>query len=266
MKKKCAIIGTDARLNHVQTTVSGELHAKLFPTMVWNDALKNAIHEFQPQIIFLPIQTIKLEIPFALPKSCEVIFIGKKHEDIERELKQGNTHVFYYLEDEEWIWDNANLTAEGFINYFYLNEKQSIYNKQFIITGYGRVGKRLAFALHHLGAKVIISVRSNHQLFEAKSYGFQIETLENMLKRQKDPSMYLINTIPSKWLDNSKAAYFKQVFDLASNPGCLLDSETNIPGNYALSTSLPGMYFPQDAGYLIARLIQTQLAFLEEEK
>ena len=97
-------------------------------------------------------------------------------------MRKKDQYVFDYLEDEQWIWENANLTAEGFINYFYRNEKRVIYNKKFIITGYGRVGKRLAFALHHLGAKVIISVRSEHQLFEAKSYGYQIEALENIIE------------------------------------------------------------------------------------
>ena len=58
----------------------------------------------------------------------------------------------------------------------------------------------------------------------------------------------------------------KKCIDLASNPGCLLDSSENIPTNYVHSTSLPGMYFPKDAGYLIARSVQTQLALLEEEK
>ena len=52
---------------------------------------------------------------------------------------------------------------------------ESIYNKKFIITGYGRVGKRLAFASASFGSEVIISVRSEHQIYEAKSYGYQIE-------------------------------------------------------------------------------------------
>ena len=266
MKKKCAIIGTDARLHYLQTAVSERLDARLFQTMVWNDELKNAIEDFQPEVLFLPIHALKLESPFALPKSCEVLFIGKKSEEIEQEIRAGDKRVFHYLEDEEWIWDNANLTAEGFINYFYINEMQAIYDKNFIITGYGRVGKRLAFALQHLGANVIISVRSEHQLFEAKSYGYQIATLEDIFERDEDKSVYLINTIPSKWLENEKATSFKRVFDLASSPGCLLDSEANIPVNYDLSTSLPGMYFPQDAGYLIARSVLTKLAVLEEEK
>ena len=197
--------------------------------MTWDDELKDAIDQFEPHILFLPIQPLKMECPFILPESCEVLFVGKKNEEIKQEIERRDIQVFSYLEDEQYIWDNANLTAEGFINYFYTHEKQAIYNKQFIITGYGRVGKRLAHALHHLGAKVIISVRSENQLFEAKSYGYDIETLENVLDKQKSKSVYLINTIPSKWLENTQAAYFKQVFDLASNPGCLLDSEENIP-------------------------------------
>lgn len=266
MKKKCIIIGTDLRLSYFHTAISSDLETKLIATMTWDDELKEAVEQFEPQILFLPIQPLQMKCPFILPESCKVLFVGKQNEEIEKEIERRNMHVFAYLEDEQYIWDNANLTAEGFINYFYTQEKQAIYNKQFIITGYGRVGKRLAHALHHLGAKVVISVRSEHQLFEAKSYGYDIETLENVLDKQKNQSAYLINTIPSKWLENKQADLFKQVFDLASNPGCLLDTKENIPSNYALATSLPGMYFPQDAGLLIAQAVQKHLSFLEEEK
>lgn len=262
MIKKCAIIGTDDRLQYLQEQLSTSLEVKLFSTMVWNEKLEQDIHEFQPDVLFFPIQAMEVEHPLTLPNTCEVLFIGKKFEEFESQDRK----LFYYLEDEQWIWDNANLTAEGFINYFYLNEKQSLYNKQFIITGYGRVGKRLAYALHHLGAKVIISVRSEHQLFEAKSYGYQIEALDNIIQKSKEQSTYLINTIPSKWLINTDASCFIKVFDLASKPGCLINNEGNIPDNYVNPTSLPGMYFPQDAGYLIARSVQTQLSVLEEEK
>ena len=185
MKKKCLIIGTDLRLSYFHTAISGDLETKLVSTMTWDDELKDAIEQFEPQIVFLPIQPLQMECPFMLPESCEILFVGKQNEAIKQEIERRNMQVFAYLEDEQYIWDNANLTAEGFINYFYIHEKQAIYNKQFIITGYGRVGKRLAHALHHLGAKVIISVRSEHQLFEAKSYGYQIETLENVLINKK---------------------------------------------------------------------------------
>lgn len=263
MNNKLAIIGTDDRLQYLKDELSENIEVKLFSTMVWNDEVENAIHDFQPNIVFMPIQAMKMERPFALPSTCELLFVGKKYEEIEDACDENNRKVFYYLEDEPWIWDNANLTAEGFINYFYLNEKQSVYNKRFIITGYGRVGKRLAYALHHLGAKVIISVRSENQLFEAKSYGYEIEALDYVIEKLKDPTVYLVNTIPSKWLSNEDTIFFNKIIDLASKPGCLLDSSENIPENYANPTSLPGMYFPQDAGNLLARSVRTQLALLE---
>ncbi|MEI4768526.1 NAD(P)-dependent oxidoreductase [Psychrobacillus sp. FJAT-51614] len=265
MNNKLAIIGTDERLEYLQEVLSENLEVKLFATMVWNGEVENGIKEFQPNIVFMPIQAMKMERPFSLPKTCNILFVGKKYKEIENACEENKRNVFYYLEDEPWIWDNANLTAEGFIHYFYLNEKQSVYNKKFIITGYGRVGKRLAFALHHLGAKVIISVRSENQLFEAKSYGYEIEALDHVIEKLKDPGVYLVNTIPSKWLNNADAIYFSKIIDLASKPGCLLDSSDNIPDNYVNPTSLPGMYFPQDAGNLLARSVRNQLALLEED-
>ncbi len=259
MSHKLAIIGTDARLVYFQKAVEDKLDARLYPTMTWSQELQEQLDQFQPDIIFLPIQPMTTEIPILFPASCNLLFVGKKYEAIDKEISSGDRQVNYYLEDEEWIWDNANLTAEGFINYFYKIEQQAVYNKEFIITGYGRVGKRLAFALHHLGAKVIISVRSEHQLFEAKSYGYQYETLDHLLDKDEKDHYYLLNTIPSKWLSPSDALSFKRVYDLASNPGCLTNTE-ELPPNYHLSTSLPGMYFPEDAGQLIARAVLKHLA------
>ena len=255
----------DARFHYLKQALSSEWDVKMFSSTVWDEKLKNKINHLQPKVIFLPIQALAVETLFELPKSCEVLFIGKNNDAIEQEIKKMDIHTFYYLEDEQWIWDNANFTAEGLINYFYTHEKQAIYNKKFIITGYGRVGKRLAYALHHLGASVIIAVRSEHQLYEAKSYGFQIEALENLLTNQKDNSAYLINTIPFKWLRKSGALNFNKVYDLASDPGCLLESDEQIPTNYAHALSLPGMYFPRDAGYLIAQAVQTFLTKLKGE-
>lgn len=266
MKNKCAIIGTDARLPFLKETLGNLLEVKIFPTMIWSEELKAAINDFQPTIIFLPITPLKIDCSFVLPKSCLLLFVGKKNSEIEQEIQHSKFHTFYYLEDEQWIWENANLTAEGFINNFYRSENESIYNKKFIITGYGRVGKRLAYALHHLGAEVIISVRSDHQLYEAKSYGYQIEQFEHLNKIEDAQSTYLINTIPYRWLSASDTTRYIKVYDLASNPGCLLESANSNPTNYIHSTSLPGLYFPKDAGYLIAKTVQTQLALLEEEK
>lgn len=266
MNNKCAIIGTDERFLYLEQVLSRDKEVKLFASTVWDEGLKLAINQFKPNIIFLPIQALKMETVFELPPSCQVLFIGKKNVDIEQVIKEKKCFISYYLEDEQWIWDNANLTAEGFINYFYTHEKKALYNKKFVITGYGRVGKRLAFALQNLGAEVVISVRSEHQLYEAKSYGFQIELLENMLEKQSDETTYLINTIPFKWLHPLDSNSFSKIFDLASHPGCLLDSDEQRPSNYVLSTSLPGMYFPQDAGYLIAQAVETYLLKVEEEK
>ena len=55
-------------------------------------------------------------------------------------------------------------------------KNESIYNKKFIITGMEEWGKDWLM-LYIIWGKVIISVRSEHQLFEAKSYGYQIETI-----------------------------------------------------------------------------------------
>ena len=132
MKKKCAIIGTDARLSFLKDTLDNEPEVKIFPTTIWTEELKAAIMDFQPTIIFLPIPPLQIDSSFVLPESCLLLFVGKTNTEIEQEIQNSQVHAFYYLEDEQWIWENANLTAEGFIYNFYRSENESIYNKKFI--------------------------------------------------------------------------------------------------------------------------------------
>ena len=59
MKKKCAIIGTDARLSLLKEALSNELDVKMFSSTVWDEeAKKSQSIEFATNIIFLPIQAL----------------------------------------------------------------------------------------------------------------------------------------------------------------------------------------------------------------
>ena len=84
MKKKCAIIGTDARLPFLQEALLDQLDVKVFPTMIWTEELKAAITDFQPTIIFLPIPPLEIDCSFVLPESCLLLFVGKRNTAIEQ--------------------------------------------------------------------------------------------------------------------------------------------------------------------------------------
>ncbi|MDI2589212.1 hypothetical protein OR571_19435 [Psychrobacillus sp. NEAU-3TGS] len=78
MKKKCVIIGTDLRLSYFHTAISKDLNTKLVATMTWDDELKNAIDQFEPQIVFLPIHPLKMECPLYYQPHVKSYLLAKK--------------------------------------------------------------------------------------------------------------------------------------------------------------------------------------------
>ena len=56
----------------------------------------------------------------------------------------------------------------------FYNTKHAISGKRFIITGFGRVAKMLGHILRSIGAEVVIAVRSDVQLNEAKAFRYEV--------------------------------------------------------------------------------------------
>ncbi|WP_339288832.1 dipicolinate synthase subunit A [Ureibacillus sp. FSL K6-0786] len=251
--EKWLVIGTDERLKILAKMLSNPERTVYYKSKTnWDHELNHLSLSIQPDYVVLPIQPLKVEVPAVLGITNATIFSGKTNEEWKEILNENQ--IYYYLEDEEFIWQNALLTAEAFVATFY-NTKHAISGKRFIITGFGRVAKTLGHLLRCIGAEVVIAVRSDVQLNEAKAFRFESVYLADVGEIEAD---YFINTIPARWLDASvKEKINMPIYDLASYPGCLKDDVER--DHYELLPALPGKYFPHDAAKILYNSIVGQL-------
>ncbi|HEX5565301.1 MAG TPA: hypothetical protein VFX34_10080, partial [Sporosarcina sp.] len=154
-----------------------------------------------------------------------------------------------YLKEMEFVWENAVLTAEGFLLEYYPSAKRRISGEHFHIAGFGRVGKTTAAVLSSLGASVTILARSADQLGEAAAIGYQTMLLPT---DTVDLQGVLVNTIPAKWLSVAEDSTLR-IYDLASAPGCLRDYAPD--EYYTIHLGLPGKHFPVDAAKALSEAL-----------
>jgi dipicolinate synthase subunit A len=256
---KWCVIGTDPRMAKLASELKeiGEdvLYVK---SKAWGFQLERSILDFKPEKIVFPIQPLELAVPqinqeiFDNMPTC---FVGRLTSEWSQLLSDMKCPVHKYLENEEFIWLNAKLTAEGYIAAFYLHEKQTIAGKKFVLAGFGRVSKLLAAQLKKMDAFPLIVVRSLDQLAEAKAMGYEAEILSPGINCA---NVFFINTIPATWLTDDyvkKISMVKTFYDIASAPGCLNCKEPlMVP--YHLYTSLPGQFIENDAASLLSSCIQ----------
>lgn len=243
---KWFVIGTDERLKILAKTLSKSFPAVYYKNQNnWNNECNDILKQFQPNHIVLPIQPLNIDTPCLQIPTETKIYAGKLNDTWHTLLQ--NNDIFHYLEDESFIWQNAKLTAEAFLSHFY-NSKQAINGKTFIVTGFGRVAKMVSTMIQNIGGKVIIAVRSDIQLNEAKAFFYEAIYLSEIDKAKGD---FLINTIPAQWLSNELINM--PIYDLASAPGCLAKGTSK--ENYEWLPALPGKFFPKDAATVLHNAI-----------
>lgn len=266
MKKETWLfIGKDPRIQKSAELVKSlQRDVYYVDTDVWGSSLNELCVEKRPECIVFPIQplTIGTDDEQVLIPEDSTLFFGRVSGYWNTIADQFNS--YYYLQDEQFIWQNAKLTAEGLVAAFYEKNRKSISGKTFHVTGFGRVAKMLAIILKSMGAKVFIFVRSESNVCEAKAYGYDAAILSpEYFKRER--ISWLLNTIPAKWFtaDYLSDRYPRMfIYDLASSPGCLM--EVNVE-DYELLPGLPGHYFADDAAELLSKTV-ISLYNLEKEQ
>jgi len=258
-KSKWCVIGTDPRMQKLASELKESGKEVLYvKTKAWGYQLERTLLDYQPEKIVFPIQPLEMASPSVnadIFSNVSVVFVGKLSPEWSQIFVSNNCPVERYLEDEEFIWLNAKLTAEGFIAAFYANEKEIIAGKKFVIAGFGRVAKLLAAQLKRMDAFPLIVVRSLEQLAEAKAMGYNAQVLSPTFEMQ---GSYFINTIPALWFTEEYKQGFmncKTFYDVASAPGCLAINDS-LPVNYLLYTSLPGQFIENDAAKLLSTCVR----------
>lgn len=244
------IVGTDKRLAYCSEQLKKQqiechhIHSNNFTA-----EFEQQFQQFNPTHIVLPILQMQGIIPFDLFHEKMRFFAGQ-YSDVWKQLfEEYGFQLESYLHDEVFVQENAKITAEAFLIYFYSLTGVTIAHKRFYVAGYGRVGKEISKLLQALQADVTVIARSLAQLEDAKSKGLKTSILQ---KDMQWDDGYFINTIPAQWL-SIEEDHNSFIFDIASSPGCLANEVT--PEYYRLLPGLPGLYFPADAGRVLAQTL-----------
>ncbi|ARK25815.1 hypothetical protein SporoP37_14855 [Sporosarcina sp. P37] len=247
---KWLVAGTDQRLKLANDLLlAAGLTSQYIAADSFDDQLKQMLIDERPDHLLLPLLPMEPCIPAEYLKEGCSVYTGQSSAQWRQELsKKGIRHI-NYLQDEQFIWKNAQLTAEAFVHVFYEQTKRQIAGKQFYIAGFGRVGKAIAHTLHQMQAKVIIAARSDEQLAEAHMLGYGTQRLT---ERTEFSRGYLVNTIPAQWLRADQTGTV-HVFDVSSAPGCLKHGEFS--EYYTIHLKLPGKHFPEDAAAVLAEAV-----------
>ncbi|MBY0222010.1 NAD(P)-dependent oxidoreductase [Sporosarcina aquimarina] len=255
---KWLVVGKDQRLKMANDILLEQNYSSRYVAAdAFNEELKQVLTEWQPDQIILPLLPMKDPIPPELLGPSMKVFTGQASQEWLNQLDEKKVRHANYLHYEPFIWQNARLTAEAFVQVFYEQTKRQIAGKHFYVAGFGRVGKAVAQVLRNLQATVTIAARSDEQLAEAAIAGYEPLRLTERTVFSND---YLVNTIPSQWLDPEKSGETR-IFDLASAPGCLKPSYSS--EYYTIHLKLPGIHFPVDAA---AALVEAILRMDIEER
>ena len=161
--------------------------------------------------------------------------------------------LFDYYENESAKIKNAYLTSLAALS-FALERGEELLGKRVLVCGYGRIGKILCRLLGCAGAHVCVAARKEEDLSWIKVNGFE-EIRYSRLKEHAHGIRLIFNTVPSKILDYGTLCAFEKnatLIELASK-ACCDEEEASVAGVSVLrAASLPGKYYPEAAGKILA--------------
>ncbi len=166
-------------------------------------------------------EPIEIESLFSKIPQDKKLFFGALNKKA-RELaeKHGINYTDYY-QDESYQILNTIPTAEGAVALMVSETDRTVYDRNILVLGYGRIGKVLSEYIKAMGAKVYVEARKEEDLTWIKTRGMNAVPLENLEKVVGDMDI-IVNTVPALILDSTKLALLKNdvfLLDLASLPG-----------------------------------------------
>ena len=179
---------------------------------------------------------------------------------VKREIESLAATVFDGEEDEEFLSENARLTAEGALGIILTDSDRSLSELKIGIIGYGRIGSRLMRYPLLLGARVRLYTRNKMLRQTLGSEG--IETSDFSEAVDFSGIDILVNTAPVRVMEKEQLLEYERgglrIYDLASGI-CFPDS----PSVKKLS-SIPETVYPRSGGRLYAEFILRKLSEVEE--
>lgn len=193
---------------------------------------------------------------------------GKLSAALLQQCEEKGIKAIDYYKREELEVKNTIPTAEGAIQIAMEELPYTLHGSRCLVTGFGRVGRMLAYDLDALGAKVSVCARKYSDLAWVETLGYTPVKLTSLQDKKTLAQFDIVfNTVPAVILTETVLSSLKKgclVIDLASKPGGV-DFQT--AGALGIRTiwalSLPGKVAPFTAGAIIC---DTILNILAEEK
>ena len=203
-------------------------------------------------VLVLPIQGIcqdltvhcyqhKIQIPTSIFHSPKTIITGLHQDRIPTPVP-----IYSCFDDEEFLVENAKLTAEGLLCELIHHTECSIHTYTYDIVGYGHCGKEIASMFDQLN----LSYRIIRRFCEDKQHFVS-------MKKWTYCSSIVINTAPEWFITYEKIKQWKQtpcVFDISSLP-LTKNDVSYIPTFYKLN-HLPNRFSSHSAASIYCAFIR----------
>ena len=246
-----AVIGADRRLDYA----ADELRRRGFGAVRYAEG---AIPIGAKHYLFAPpFSAAKLQYA-GFASEGTTVFAGAISAEAKALLSSSGARIINYCETEYFNSENAELTAEAAMTVYIGASGASFRRAKVLISGFGRIGKALAFRLRSHGADVTASARKIADIELIRVYGCKpMETAA--IRGEYD---VIFNTIPANVFtkdltDRTKTDYY---IELASAPYGVADKNIWSAGTKVIMAGgLPGKVLPVTAGRLIAETVCTLL-------
>ena len=163
-----------------------------------------------------------------------------------------------YAKREDFALMNAVPTAEGALMLALQNGKITVDGMSVAVIGFGRVACAVARLFSAVGAEITVFARKEQARADAHILGYTAKPL-SALEECADEYPWIINTVPARIFDQNILSRIRKdalLMELASAPYALDFKEAEALGvRTLLASGLPGKYFPETAGYAVAKTV-----------
>ena len=206
-------------------------------------------------VMQFPYSSFTDELKEAFPNGQKVIcgIIDAKTNQISREKKWD---MYFPLKDEQYLSENAKLTAEGAVAAVMNKIPFSLRKTKILVIGYGRIGKELTRLLRSFEADVTVAARREESRSEAGTNSIEISRIQSAVSKYS----LILNTVPNAVILESGLLHIKNttfLFELASKPyGFDMERAKSLGIHAYLESGIPGRYCPESAAAAIFRYIE----------